>query len=152
MLRLLTPFALLFTLALAFCPISAWADEDRTVPEADYWRVIAAIETVAAGESNAPTVDASAAFGSLADELASISTLELDSGAVIPIDHSFLLARLRANPPDAALIHDLASALLAARSEQGPPIFTAADVASLGPILARTEFRYLPRELPEFVR
>lgn len=152
MLRLLLPFIILTILVAATLSLPAWAMDDTPTPEADYWQVIAAINALATTESDERPVGGEDAWHALAEDLASMTSVQVGSGAIVPLDHSFLLEELFANLPDVALIHSLTGALLTAKGAQGLPPIVDADMASLAPILAQAEFRYLPQERPKFIR
>ncbi|MCB9160948.1 MAG: hypothetical protein H6644_14070 [Caldilineaceae bacterium] len=89
-----------------------------------------------------PPGDDPSAWTQSAAALAQIDAVALADGTVVPVDHSFLLDELRAEPVDPARIHTLARALLAAQQAQGAPVFTQADTAALARVLARPEFAY----------
>lgn len=115
----------------------------QTVPEAAYWSIIEEIELATADtEADAQQLHA------LADRLAQIDAVELPAGDVMPVDHSYLLAQLRADPPDATRIHTVAATLLDARAAQTAPVFTQADAAALAPILDQPTFRYDTEKRP----
>ena len=122
--------ALLLGFILFSPPVAA-----DSVPATTYWRVIA---TIAAATDGDP-----AALTQAADALAQIGAVALADGTVIPVDHSFLLDELRAEPVDAARVQALAQALLAAQQAQAAPAFTQGDTAALAAILARPEFGYV---------
>ena len=142
----------LMTLAFFICPRSISADESTSVPEAEYWRVIADLYAAATVENEIPSGHAAGVFTALADELASISAVELPDGAVMSNDHDFLLVELRAEIPHVDVIQRQPGALLGAKKAQTSPIFVPTDVTSLASILARPEFRYVKPEPPRFVR
>ena len=113
---------------------SAQVARGETVPATTYWRVIESLAATPGDDPSAWTQSAAA--------LAQIDAVALADGTVVPVDHSFLLDELRAEPVDPARIHTLARALLAAQQAQGAPVFTQADTAALTRVLARPEFAY----------
>ena len=131
--------ALLLGFLLFSPPVAA-----DSVPATTYWRVIA---TIAAATDGDP-----AALTQAADALAQIDAVALADGTVIPVDHSFLLDELRAEPVDAARVQALAQALLAAQRAQAAPTFTQGDTAALAAILARPEFGYVTPAPPRVIQ
>jgi hypothetical protein len=72
----------------------------------------------------------------------SITEVALPDGTLIPVDHSFLVSRLRADPPDPAQLDGLLTALLTAHDAWPQPVFTSGDTGALDRILAQPEFQW----------
>jgi hypothetical protein len=71
-----------------------------------------------------------------------VTAVLLPDGTPVPLDPSYLCARLRADPPDLAKLRQSLDALLAARDRWPPSGRTGQDVAALQSILARPEFQW----------
>ena len=141
--------AVLLIWSLAFVvqvlPIHAQAP-DTPIPLDDYWQKLGQAQALVAGLLDAPPRENHPHLLVLADEWEKITGVALPDGTQIPLDHSFLVSRLRANPPDLAGLNELLGVLLAARESWPQPQFAAQDVQILADILARPEFQWQPRE------
>ncbi len=71
-----------------------------------------------------------------------ITAVLLPDGPVVPIDSSFLVTHLRADPPDLEELGQLLDALLSTRGQLSHPARTTADLSALDEVLARDEFRW----------
>jgi hypothetical protein len=79
-----------------------------------------------------------------ADRWEQVTGVILADGTQVPLDHSLLVARLRADPPDLAHLETFLSTLLAARRAWPTSEHTAADTAALDAILAGPDFQWQP--------
>jgi hypothetical protein len=110
----------------------------------DYWQKVEQTQAVIAGLADASPETSRARLSTLAREWAAITQVRLPSGSLLPLDHSFLVTQLRADPPNLDRLEQLLANLLTARTDWPPPKHTAADLNALEPILARPEFQWPP--------
>ena len=110
----------------------------------EYWRKLDQTWVLAASQQDAPPEDSRPVLSAAADEWEQITSLALPDGAIIPIDHSWLIASLRAETPDPTRVMELINTHRSARATwpQRPPGF--GDFESLNRILARPEFQWQP--------
>jgi hypothetical protein len=107
-----------------------------------YWRRVQETQSLVAGLGDVPTEDERNLLLAAADQFEAMAELTLSDGTVIPIDHSFLVSHLRADPPDLAQLGGLLSALLAARDTWPQVDLSSLDHTALDRILARSEFQW----------
>ena len=81
-----------------------------------------------------------------ADEWEAITSVSLSDGTIIPLDHSFVVTRMRANPPDLGRLNSLLTNLLESRDTWPQREVTPADMQALDRILARPEFQWPPKQ------
>ena len=79
-----------------------------------------------------------------ADRWAGVDQVALQDGTVVAVDHSYLVALLRADPIDLARLDALLERLLAADHTTVPEAFDARHADALTNILARPEFQWEP--------
>jgi hypothetical protein len=75
-----------------------------------------------------------------------ITTVTLADGTTLSVDHTFMVAQLRADPPDLAQLDQLLAALLASRDTWPRHVVSSQDMAALDQILARSEFQWPAKE------
>jgi hypothetical protein len=140
---------ILLSWSLAFIvqvmPMHAQAP-DVPIPLDDYWQKLGQTQALVTSLLDAPTQEHHPDLLVLADEWEKVSGVVLPDGAQVPLDHSFLVSRLRVNPPDLAGLDELLGVLLAARQSWPQPQFAAHDVQILADVLARPEFQWQPPE------
>lgn len=73
-----------------------------------------------------------------------VTAVSLPDGTVMPVDHSFLAAQLRADPPDLARTMALLDTMLASQTAFQPD--GQASITSLNDILSRAEFQWAESE------
>jgi hypothetical protein len=136
---------LLFLLALLIALASSWpiaavataGAKDGTVSQEAYRQSIAL--ALALVERDEPHL--------AADLLAGIATVELPGGELMPVDHGWFVAALRASEPDLEGVSTRLAALLG-ELEAWPPGVVAPDAFErLAAILSRPEFQ--PRQEPD---
>jgi len=137
----LGPILLLLSLALA-SPAQA---DPPPLPIDEYWQAMQETQALVASMEGAPSNAVRARLTSAADQWEAITEVALPDGTVIPVEHSFLAAQLRADPPDLAQLDHLLAALLAARDAWPQPGSAPADMGALDRILARPEFQWQPK-------
>jgi hypothetical protein len=113
---------------------------------ADYWQQVRDTRATVADLTTAPPGVAQPQLQALAAAWEARTAVVLPDGATVPLDHSFLVAQLRAEPPDLARLEALLSTLLTVQQEISTSPHTAADVAPLTEILARSEFNWQPQQ------
>jgi len=79
-----------------------------------------------------------------ADRWAGVDQVALQDGTLVAVDHSYLVALLRADPIDLARLDALLERLLAADPITAPEAFDARHADALANILARPEFQWEP--------
>jgi len=138
---------LLGTLWLAWVWWAAPLSAADSIALADYWQTLAEtqqlVEQIA---SQPPTTTANPELVAAAARWQAIRAVTLPDGTVVTVDHSFLAAQLRANPPDLKQLSGLLETLHAAQADWPSPQFSADALPSLARILAEPEFQY--RESP----
>ncbi|MDX1520181.1 MAG: DUF4129 domain-containing protein [Anaerolineae bacterium] len=78
----------------------------------------------------------------LADDWAGITSVTLADRSIVTVDHSYLVAQLRATPPNLGRLSALLTTLSTAALSWPAPRHSAEDVARLAPILDRAEFQW----------
>jgi len=119
----------------------------QAVPVEAYWRQVEqALRTVQdLGEMDAE--EARTALDDLAVEFGTIAAVELVDGRRLPLDNSYLVARLQDPEPDLERLEATLTAMLAARNRWPDPSHDSQDLAPLAEILARPEFQTVQEEL-----
>lgn len=130
---------------LLLCGGSARAQEQgdgRTIPEAAFWRQIAAVqEQVAALRQTAPP-DQGAQLAALAAQLEAITAVTRRDGVTVSLSLASITQLMRADPPDLPLIEARLAALLAGRGGGETAVFGDAALAPLETILADDAYQY----------
>jgi hypothetical protein len=140
-LTLLLPSLLVLLIALAsaepVAAITTAGTEDGTVSQETYRRSIALALALVERDEPHPA----------ADLLAGIAAVELPGGEVMPVDHGWFVAALRAGEPDLEAVSARLTALLG-ELEAWPPGAVAPDAFErLAAILSRPEFQ--PQQEPD---
>jgi len=131
---------LLVLAALAFAsPAQA---EAAPIPLDDYWRMVEETRTLATGLVDIDPEEAADDLAAAADRWQAVTAVSLADGTVIAIDHSFLVAQMRADPPDLERLEHLLDALLDTRDAWSAESTIPADLDGLAGILARPEFQW----------
>ncbi len=81
-----------------------------------------------------------------AEQWAGITQVALPDGRIVPVDHTFLVSQLREPSPNLVRLNQLLTTLLKARQSWPPPHHSSADLASLEPILAQSQFQWQPKQ------
>lgn len=110
------------------------------LPVDDYWQRVAETRALLSGLQGVDPVERQAALALTAAAWAAVTAVELTDGTVVPVDHRFLAARLRAPAPDLAELDGLLAALAAAHADWPRPRHNASQLRSLEDILAQPEF------------
>ncbi len=134
-------------LLLGALPGLAAQAEAPPLPVDDYWRKVADTRALLDGLAGFEPLEQQAALAPVAADWEAITAVELTSGAVVPVDHQFLAARLRAPTPNLAQLDSLLAALETAHAGWPKPVHGASALTSLDAILARAEFAW-PVEQP----
>jgi hypothetical protein len=119
---------------------------DASMPLDEYWEKLQQTQALVAALLDAPLQEGRPQLLAAADEWERVSGVVLPDGSQVPLDHSFLVAHLRSDPPDLARLKELLAALLAAGQNRPHTPFTAQDAQPLADILARPEFQWRPQE------
>lgn len=112
------------------------------VPMAVYWQHISDLQALVGQLEGRPAAEQHLQLDAAAADLAEITAVTLPDGQTLPLDHSFLLRELRAEPPDLERLAGLLAALDASRANWPQGQFSAAAALPLAEILSRPEFQY----------
>lgn len=123
----------------------AHADEPP-LPLDAYWQKMEDTRALAESLADAPPEDSGPALRAEADAWDTLTALTLPDGNALPINHTWLTAALRADPPDPNRVSALVTSHLAARDEWEQDPASPPDLVALREILARPEFQW---ETPE---
>lgn len=85
-------------------------------------------------------------LSALADQWEHTTQVILPDGVLMPVDHRFLVAQLRADPPDLARLNNLLTTLLAGHRDWPPARHNLKDAGVFSSILARPEFQWASPE------
>lgn len=119
---------------------------DPPLPIDEYWQEVQKTQALVSSlEGEAPEVSRARLLAA-ADRWESVTEVALPDGRLISVDHSLLVSRLRADPPDLKQLDDLLSALLTARDTWPLPVFASGDTGALDRVLARPEFQWQPEQ------
>jgi hypothetical protein len=119
----------------------ARADES-TLSLDEYWRQLEETQASIASLQEASSEASQDQLLVWADRWERVTGVVLADGTRVPLDHSLLLSRLQADPPDLVSLEKLLSTLLATRPAWPASGRTAADIAALDSILAQPEFQW----------
>ena len=112
-----------------------------------YWQLLESFHEEIQALENEPEETREYELRLIAIRLERITAVELESGQIAPVDHSFLAQKLRANPDNFEELNTLFATLFAARDVWPDPQFKAVDRQTLDEILAQPEFIYEEPEL-----
>jgi len=118
----------------------------RAVSAAAYWQKLSDTHALAVRLEGQPAGATQAQLAAAADEWAGITSVTLADGTVLPIDNTYLLALLRADPPQPAAVADATQAMAALGAAWPAPRHTARDLDPLATILTQPEFQWTPAE------
>jgi hypothetical protein len=121
------------------------------LPVDDYWSLLQETQTLVLGLETPPSEADLARLAAAAERWEQITAVTLPDHTAIPLDPSFLVAQLRADPPDLSRLGALLAAQTAAFQEWPQSIHQPTDVAALEKILARPEFQW-PETRPSPLR
>lgn len=136
-------------LTAVFLPTPLHA-QAKTIPEANYWQLLADLRTEVAALETAESEDAQAVLQNAVAELESITAVSLADGGVVPIQSTFLIKQLTREEPNLEEIGNLLDAMLAEK-EAWPDATIAYNPETMSTILAGDEFNYTPEE-PNFLQ
>jgi hypothetical protein len=108
----------------------------------DYWWRLQETKDLVSSLSDASPEDQTIQLSVEAGRWAEVREVILADGTVIPVDHSFLVSQLRADPPDLERLMGLLTTLLAARDAGEPARLGGAEMTKLADILEREEFQW----------
>jgi hypothetical protein len=112
------------------------------LPIDEYWQRVEETQALVQNLWAASPETRRSKLDAAADEWEAITSVALPDGTVVPIDHSFIATRMRANPPDLRQLDTLLSNLLESRDAWTQREVTPADMQTLDRILARPEFQW----------
>jgi hypothetical protein len=143
-------------LVVVWLALLVWVDapaaaQSGAITQAEYWQLVADTQALVA-QLDEDDQNASARLAASAERWQAITAVNLPAGGQVAVDHSYLVAQLRAEPPDWAYLLGLLTTLLAARADWPAAQFTTSDLTSLERILSRPEFRYGGSALPGWLR
>lgn len=142
-----------FTLSIAMLLLSivvrsneVWA-ADPPLPVEEYWSKLAEIHDKVMGLEPENMESNQIQLQQLADEWQQITVVILADQSTMAVDHSYLVAQLRATPPDLPRLRAIVATLRATAHNWSATPHTNEDLAALTPILDRAEFQW-PVEQP----
>ncbi len=142
--RLGKPRYLLSFLWLALVGLPALAGPvQRVIPLDEYWQRVTDTQSLVMSLTTEPPEVVSARLAAAADEWAVITGVSLPDGAIVPVDHSFLVSQLRADPPVLDQLADQLYDLQLTRQAWSQPQDRSGDLRALEAILKRPEFQWL---------
>lgn len=116
------------------------------LPLADYWQHITELSNLVTSLRDAPIETQQTQLAAAAETLQNITAVSLPTGQTVPLDHTILLAKLKATPPDLDNLYLLLKAMLTAQEKWPIRQFGRSQLQDLQEILARPEFNYAPPE------
>lgn len=135
--------------------LSSWfAQGGEAVGIEEYWALVESTRQAVAQMDAMPEMEVRQELEALAVQWVAVTAVELQDGAILPIDSAYLVTKLRAVPPDLEQLETTLDALLALHDEFPNRLFTPADVDPLKEILARPEFQWKQGQawvLPEWL-
>jgi len=127
-------------------PAQAQEGSGQVAPVETYWRQVERALATVQELAGADAEEARATLEGLAAEFVAISAVEMEDGQRLPLDNSYLVARLREPEPDLERLEATLAAILAARDRWPDPSHDSQDLAPLAEILARPEFQTVQEE------
>ncbi len=112
----------------------------------DYWQQLQQTQALIASLIDAPSEIGRPQLLATADRWEGVNAVILPDGIQVPLDHSFLVSQLRADPPDLNQLNGLLTTLLATRQSWLQGEFTPQDLEALTLVLARPEFQWPPEQ------
>lgn len=112
------------------------------LPIDEYWQKVEETQALVQSLQASPPETRRTKLDAAADEWEAITVVALPDGTTIPLDHSFLVTQMRANPPDLGQLNTLLTNLLESRDTWPQREVTPADMQALERILARSEFQW----------
>ncbi len=147
--------ALIFTFLGGLALVGSTQAAGSPLPEEQYWQRLEETRFLIASLKDLPLPDAHVQLMGEADRWEAVTQVLRPDGSSIPVDHSFLAAQLRADPPDLLRLDQLLSSLLAARPVELSPGLTGLEKDLLDRVLARPEFQWepsQPSDLEKFIQ
>jgi hypothetical protein len=135
---------LVFLLFVAACPCHAGSE--TTVPFDEYWRQLEVLQHQIADLVGTPAGVSRAYLLTEAERWDAIGSVLLSDGTEIPVDHSWLVSRLSADPPDLEGLQEALSSLFVLRDRWADPETTSYDASVIDRILERPEFQWEAEE------
>lgn len=118
------------------------AHRDDSIPVEDYWTLLKSSRQLIADLDGKTDEEIRSTLDDLAAQWENVESVQLESGATLPLDNAHLAATLRAEPPDLDTLTARLDLLLASRSTDPAPRFTEDDIQPLHEILSRPEFQW----------
>jgi hypothetical protein len=120
-------------------PISAVA---APLPIDEYWQQVEETQALVKSLWTASPETRHIKLESAAKQWEAITAVALPDGSVVPVHHSRLVTKMRANPPDLDELDEMLTSLLKSRDSWPQREATLADTEALNRILARAEFQW----------
>ncbi len=112
----------------------------------EYWQWVQETRDLVAGLEGRPPEGRNDPLLAAARRWEEVRAVLLPDGTAVPLDTSYLVARLRADPPDPPRLRQSLEALLAARDGWPAAGPAGQELAALQGILGRPEFQWAPEE------
>lgn len=111
-----------------------------------YWQRVQEAQALVQDLAGEPVEVRRARLDAAAAQWEQVTSVTLPDGTQIPVDHAFLSAQLRIDPPDLEYLDALLGSLLTARDTWWHEEWTPADLEAVDRILARPEFQWETQE------
>ncbi|MBN1977047.1 MAG: DUF4129 domain-containing protein [Anaerolineae bacterium] len=116
------------------------------LPINEYWQKVEETQALVQSLGSASPETRRNKLDAAADGWEAITSALLSDGTTVPLDHSFIAARMRADPPDLDQLNTLLTNLLESRDTWPQREVAPADMQALDRILARPEFQWPPKQ------
>jgi hypothetical protein len=121
------------------------------ITEADYWRLVDQTRAQVHALDGKPAEEVRAGLDGLAETWSQVAEVQMQDGATVPIDSSYLVALLKSEQPNPQIIEGLLSALLRAHDAHVSATNSKPN-GTLNSILARPEFQWKPNPLNDLLQ
>jgi len=145
--RLLLRSLLVMTVTALLAGVALAATAPSAVTEDEYWALVQESRNTIRALQNATVEEQHQKLDQLASTWEAVSEVRTSRGTM-PVNHQFLVAQLRASPPDLNLLDGYLFSILSSRHNVPDGVFQASDLALLNEILSRSEFQYQEESAP----
>jgi hypothetical protein len=136
--------------ALIFVTRAAGAGAPAPLSEADYWTLVEQTRADLRALDGQPAEEARLVLDGLAGSWSQVTEAQRADGSVTPVDSSFLVAALKADPPNLDQLDGLLGALLDAHENYPQNVYGPSDLDALNQILLLPEFQWRPNPIGEW--
>jgi hypothetical protein len=152
--RLSTRIVLSLVLFLTIMVMSVSRVDGASAPisQADYWTLVEQTQKDIRALKDRPADQVRLALDGMAVAWTDVTEVQLTDGSVVPVDVSFLVSLLKADPPNLEQLDGLLGALLAAHKSYSQHIYDASNPDALNAILLRPEFQWRPNPVNDWLQ